>query len=68
MALALDFTNMMAGALPEGAGITAAQWTSTIRALVDDGLVVLDGQRYSLPGDGTGADGDGTDAEGAGGA
>jgi glucose-6-phosphate isomerase len=26
MALALDFTNMMAGALPGGAGITAAQW------------------------------------------
>ena len=55
-------------AIIEVSGITAAQWTSTIRALVDDGLVVLDGQRYSLPGDGTGADGDGDAAEGAGGA
>jgi glucose-6-phosphate isomerase len=26
MTLALDFTNMMAGALPQGAGITEAQW------------------------------------------
>lgn len=26
MALSLDFTNMMAGALPHGAGITAPQW------------------------------------------
>jgi glucose-6-phosphate isomerase len=27
MTLALDFTNMMAGALPNGAGISEAQWT-----------------------------------------
>lgn len=28
MTLALDFTNMMAGALPNGAGITEAQWAT----------------------------------------
>ncbi len=28
MTLALDFTNMMAGALPNGAGITEAQWNA----------------------------------------
>ncbi len=32
MTLAIDFTNMMAGALPDGAGITDAQWDAARRA------------------------------------
>lgn len=32
MTLSLDFTNMMAGALPSGAGITAPEWTDAAEA------------------------------------
>lgn len=34
MALSIDFTNMMAGALPAGAGISAAEWAEA-RAAID---------------------------------
>lgn len=35
MPLRLDFTNMMAGPLPNGAGLTTAQWAAGARAFAD---------------------------------
>ncbi len=47
MTLAIDFTNMMAGALPNGAGITDAQWLSACSAF-ERAHASVEAKRHSL--------------------
>ncbi|MCC6245581.1 MAG: glucose-6-phosphate isomerase, partial [Gemmatimonadaceae bacterium] len=47
MTIAMDFTNMMAGALPDGVGITEAEWKGAAAPFIAAHAAV-DAQRAQL--------------------